>query len=295
MPFGPIDVFWIGVVPATVAALAMWICARLALRPTAAWTTGLVVSLFVGIVAQNLRIGWHTALDKLLHPRVAIDWLPWLVVGAAAVTLLAAYAPRNWQRWLVALAGAFALTVPLRLLAGSVYVTSRWTAGEKLGVLLLWSFLFAAWWLTLSLGRHNRLPLARSAILLLVALGISLTLTASGAVTLGELGGVAAAALFGTTAVAWATGSLADGPSNSAGPLAVMLGSLIFLGYYYSQLNLPNAALLGVSLAFAAGWLPSHWPERDAGQIALRAALALVPLALAAASAISTALANPYG
>ena len=116
MPFGPTDLFWIGVVPCVAAALAMWVCSRLRVRPTAAWSASVACGLVVGMVAQNVRVGWPTALDKLLHPRVAIDWLPWLVLVAAAISALAAYAPRSWQRWLVALACVFAIAAPLRLL-----------------------------------------------------------------------------------------------------------------------------------------------------------------------------------
>jgi hypothetical protein len=310
MPFGPTDVFWIGVVPSAVAALVMWATCRLALRPTAAWTLSAAAGIILGIVAQNVRVGWPIALDKLFHPRVALDWLPWLVLGAAAINLLAAYTPRTFQRWLVALACVFAISVPLRLLAGSVYVTSRWTPTERLGVLAIWSLVFAFWWLTLAFGRQNPLPLVRSGLLLIVAFGISLSLAASGAITLGELGGVTAATIFAATAVSWLTGTLADGPSNAAGPLAVTLGSLIFLGYYYSQLTLPNVALLALSLAASAGYLPLPLDRRSAAaedgrgggasrqiwaSITIRAALALVPLAIAAASAVATALANPYG
>ena len=67
----------------------------LAHPPTAAWSASVACGLVVGMVAQNVRVGWHTALDKLLHPHAAIDWLPWLVVVAAAISFLAAYAPRN--------------------------------------------------------------------------------------------------------------------------------------------------------------------------------------------------------
>jgi hypothetical protein len=73
-----------------------------------------------------------------------------------------------------------------------------------------------------------------------------------------------------------------------------MLGTLILLGYTY-DLTAANAALLAVSLAAAAGWLPFGRLDRAPWQAAIRAALALVPLAIAAAAAIRTALADTYG
>jgi hypothetical protein len=292
MPFGPTDVFWIGVVPSVAAALAMLVASRL--RSTAAWSLSVACGLVVGMVAQNVRVGWHTALEKLLHPHAALDWLPWLVLIAAGISTLATYTPRTWQRWLLALACIFAFAVPFRLLASNAAAMGRWTAIEKLGILAFWSASFATLWLTLALARRNRQPLVRGGLLAVVALGIAVTIAASGAITLGELAGVAAASLLGAIGVASALGRLDDGPSHAAGPLAVMLGSLILLGYTY-DLTAANAALLAVSLAAAAGWLPLGRPDQAPWQAAIRAALALVPLGIAAASAITTALADTYG
>jgi hypothetical protein len=149
-------------------------------------------------------------------------------------------------------------------------------------------------WLSLALGRLIRQPLVRGSLLVVVALGICVTLAASGAITLGELGGIAAATVLGATGSASVLGRISDGPSHAAGPLAVMLGSLIMLGYSY-DLSATNAALLTVSLAAAGGWLPTNWPPHSGWQAAFRTALALIPLSIAAASAISTALADTYG
>jgi hypothetical protein len=300
MPFGPTDVFWIGVVPCLAAALAMLVAGRL--RTTAAWSLSVASGLIVGMVAQNVRVGWQSALQKLLHPHAAVDWLPWLVLVAAGIGMLAVYAPRRWQRWLVALACVFALAVPFRLLASNAAAMSRWTVTEKLAILAFWSVTIAAMWLTLALGRLNRQPLIRGSLLVVVALGISVTLAASGAITLGELGGIAAATVLGVAGSARLSspksasvpGRISDGPSHAAGPLAVMFGSLILLGCTY-DLSATNAALLAFSLAAAGGWLPVGWPDNTVGRAALRAALTLVPLAIAAASAISTALADTYG
>lgn len=294
MPFGPTDILWIGVIPCASAALVMWIASRLALRPTAAWTLSIATGVFLGLAAQNFRVSSSIALEKLLQPRVAIDWLPWLVLLVAAMQLVAAYAPRDWRRWLLGLAFVIAVAVPLRLLSGSVYVTQRWTAAEKAGVLIAWSLVFTAMWITFSVGRQNRLPLLRSALLIVVALGVAITLAASGAITLGEFAGVAAAVLVGAVAVAWITGNMADGPAHAAGPLTIMLFGLVFIGYFYSQLTLSGAVLLAISLSAAAGWLPESWPAQQMWRAALRAGLALIPLAIAAASAIATATANPY-
>ncbi len=294
MPFGPTDVIWIGLVPCTAAAVAMFAAGRL--RSTAAWSLCVASGLVVGMIAQNVRVGWRAALEKLFHPHAAVDWLPWLVLVAAGIGTLAAFAPRFWQRWLVALAGVFALAVPFRLLASNAAAMSRWTPTEKLGILAFWWATFAAIWLTLALGRRNGQPLVRGGLLVAVALGIAVTLAASGAITLGELAGAAAASLLGTIGTASVLGRIGDGPSHAAGPLTVMLGSLILLGHTY-DLSATNAALLALSLAAGGGWLPKRpLPIRAGWGTALfRAILALVPLAIAVASAVTTALADTYG
>jgi hypothetical protein len=294
MPLGPIDVVWIGIIPGVLAALAMAICGRWSARPTVAWTVSVACGLVAGMIAQNVRVGWTTALEKFAHPRVAIDWLPWLVLVAAAIQLLSASVPRTARRWLLLVACVFAVTVPVRLLALSVYVTDRWSRGEKFAVAAAWAALLAIEWGTLALGRLNRQDLLRCGLLVVVGLGTSLTLAASGAITLGELGGVATATLLGTAGAALAFGRLAAGPSEAAGPLAVMLGGLILIGHFYAQLSLANVALLSVSLATAAGWLPDGWLLSATWRAALRAVLAMVPVAIAAGTAIARAAADAY-
>ena len=294
MPFGPSDVLWIGVVPASVAAAIMFLAGRLAVRPTAAWSWSVTGGLVVGMLTQNVRFGGRVALDKLIHPHAAIDWLPWLVLVAAGITSLAAYAPRSWQRWLVGLAGLFAIVAPMRLLASNALAMSRWSPSVKLGALTIWSIVFAALWLTFALGRRSGRPLLRGVLLVLVALGIALAVAATGSFIQGELGGVAAATLIGAIGAACLLGEMADGPSSAAGPLAVLFASLILLGHFHAGLSAAGAALLVLSLAAAAGPLPSVWPSRPIAQAALRTALTLVPLAIAVAVAIATVLADPY-
>jgi hypothetical protein len=294
MPLGPTDLFWIGLVPCALAALAMGLAVRTGLRPTAAWALAIGGTIFLGLTLQHLRVNSQTALDKLLHPRVGLDWLPWLVLVAALITALAAYAPRTWQRWLLALACVFTIATPLRLLASNAAAMSRWSAAEKLGVLACWSLLFAVLWATLALGRRNSQPLLRSTLLLVVTAGIALTLAGSGSITLGELTCVVAATILGAIAAASVVGFMRpDGPSSAAGPLAVALGGLILIGQSY-ELTTTNAVLLAFSLAASSGYLP-EWPRQQIGRAAVRVFLTLVPLAIALALALSTATPNPYG
>ena len=294
MPFGLSDLFWIGAVPCVAAIALMLGCRRWLVRPAAAWAVCVAGGLLVGMIVQNLRAGGPAALETLLHPRTAIDWLPWLVLVAAGIQLLAAYVPRAWQRGLAVVAGVCAIAVPLCLWGSNALAMRRWSPGEKLAAVVLWSAVVAMLWLTLAQGRRNGQPLVRSLLLLVVTLGVSVTLAASGAFVLGELGGVTAAALLGAVGSAGVLREMEDGPSGAAGPLAVMLGGLILVGYA-NHLAAVNAVLLIISLAAAAGWLPTGWLRDPGGRAALRTALALTPLALAVVSAVLGAMADQYG
>lgn len=306
MPLGPTDFLWIGLLPCAIASLAMWLAARASLRATAAWSLSIGGAVFLGMATQYLRIGLPTALDKLFHPRVGLEWLPWLVLVAALIATLAAYAPRPWQRWILSFACLFAIAVPLRLLASNAADMSRWSVATKLGVLAGWSLLLAATWATLALGRRNGQPLVRSGLLLVTVCGIAVTLAASGSIVFGELAGIVAATLLGAAGSARVFGRMETGPSSAAGPLSVALVGLILLGHSY-DLTTTNALLLLIAIAASSGFLPI--PVRKEGNedaarwswlaIVLRVALTLIPLAIAVGSAISTAISttasNAYG
>lgn len=301
MPFSPSDLLWFGALPLAIGALVMFLASRFDVRPTAAWSTSVAAGCVAGMFAAHARAGWQSAIDHFAHPRSAIDWLPWLVMLAVAIATLAAYSPRTWQRGLLVLAFAFTIAVPLRLLATNAAAMARWTSTEKLAILAFCTVAYSAFWLTLSLGRRNGQPFIRSTLLIVVALGTAITLAASGSFAYFELGLITTTALLGATAIAFILKeSPSAGPSSAAGPITIMLLSLILLGYTY-ELTATNAALLTLALAASAGYLPLptqatadantiNWPA-----LAIRATLTFVPLFLAAASAISAATANPYG
>ena len=88
---------------------------------------------------------------------------------------------------------------------------------------------------------------------------------------------------------------LADGPSNAAGPLAVMLGRPDLARLLLRQLTAPNAALLAVRSPPPPAGSPPVSLARARLRSGVASGIRLVPLAIAAASAVATALANPYG
>lgn len=309
MSFALSELLWVGIIPCGVAALVMFFASRVGLPARAAWAKSVVVGYVIGQVGLASRVGWRAGASSLFQPREAGDWLPWLVMAAAGITVLAAYSPRNWQRWIVALAATVAAAAPARLLAGSVYVTARWSLVEKLCVIVAWAAALALTWVLLAAGRINGQPRIRGGLLVVVAIAMAAVLTLTGSFTYGELCGVMAAAIMGaigsaSALVAISKGSptvsppelllLADGLSGAAGAIAMTLGGLVLLGYFYAELSAASAALLIAALVAAGGRLPIAWPHGPIQQTLVRTALCLIPLAVAIAIAVSAIQNDPY-
>jgi hypothetical protein len=196
------------------------------------------------------------------------------------MTIFATYAPRKWQGWAIVLAALLTIGLPLRLLAGSTYVTVQWSIVEKLTHIALLAATFGLAWLLLASAPAGQQPRLRPALLIVVAIGSAVAIAMSAALVYGELCGVVAAAVSGTWIAAHGRGL-----SGASGVLTCSLGSLIVLSHFYAQLTPTNAAMLLLSLLFAAGRLPhvvSSW--RPWQQLAVRAGLCLVPLVFAVAS-----------
>jgi hypothetical protein len=292
MAFALRELLWVGALPWCVAAVAMYLCSRLALPARAAWAKSVGGGYVLGQFAMAARVGWQTGFGTLVEPREAGDWLPWLVVAAVGITVLAAYAPRPWQRWIVAIAALLAIVAPVRLLAGSVYVTSRWSALEKIAVVALWAAALAAIWTWLAVGRACGQARLRSGLLIVVAIAMAVILTLSGSFISGERCGMVAAALTGALvsrllirSLATSTADDEPGLSGAAGAISMSLGGLILLGYFYAELKITVAILLGAALCVAGGNLPAGWPEGKIWQAALRSGLCLTLLAAAFATA----------
>jgi hypothetical protein len=290
------EVFFVVLIPFAAAAATAIAARRMRVAPPVVWASGVGLGYLTGQLSLECRRGGAAqAFSALVRPHEAVDWLPLAVLLALGVTVLSAYAPRTWRRCPFVLAGLLAIGLPLRLLAGSVYVTIQWSASEKFAHFALLAATFALCWLLFSSARDDEQPRLRPALLITVAAGAALVIALSGVFVYGELCGAVAAALAGTCLALW----LVPGLSGAAGVVTFSLGSLIVLGYFYAQLTPTNAALLFLALIFSGGRLPHLMPSQPPWQRAvLRAALCLVPLALAvaksAAAAQASMSANPY-
>jgi len=300
------ELLWAGIVPLAAAAVAMLVARLLKLRPRAAWAVSVGMGYVVGQFGLVSRAGVATALNALVAPHEARDWLPWAVVLAAGTTVWVVQATGS-MRWVGhVLAIVIVLAVPARLLGGSVYLASRWTGGEKIAHLaLLAAAVGVAWWLLESCKDSDQ-PLLRCMLLIYTAVGTAVAVTLSGSFAYGELCGVVAGALTGALLAGVlnpasptdvdATAS-PDGLGGAAGVVAMSLGGLILLGYFYAELSSADALFLCVALLAAGGWLPMPAAAGSGWGGAVRAVFCIVPMALAVAgsyAATMTESASPY-
>jgi hypothetical protein len=296
------ELLWVGVVPCAAAAVAMLIARRWALRPRAAWAASVAMGYVVGQIALVGRAGFLAALSALIMPREARDWLPWAVLLAAGATIWVAHAG-DARRWIGhVLAVVIVLSAPWRLLGGSVWLVSRWSAGQQLFALAgLAGAMGIVWWL-LEAAEDDDQPLVRSLLLILVAVGAAVVVTLSGSFSYGQLCGVVAAAMTGalipgvlkhTSPTKTPFARSPNGLGGAAGVVTFSLGGLILLGYFYTELTAPNALLLAIAVVAAGGRLPMAPGMGPGLRAAARIAVCLVPLLIAVIQAYVTRMAGP--
>ncbi|MEX0641479.1 MAG: hypothetical protein WD468_02195, partial [Pirellulales bacterium] len=187
MPMLVNELIWSGGVPLVAAAIAVAVSARFGVRPRAAWALGVGLGFVVASAALTTRtVGMSAAVAKHAQPIEAHDWLPLAVLAAMGVTLLASATPREWQRWIVGLAGLMCVAVPMRLLAGNIAI--QWSALEKLTHLALFAAALALLWLQLSTARDDQQPRLRAMLLVIVAAAMAAVLTKSGSLSSSKLG-----------------------------------------------------------------------------------------------------------
>lgn len=288
--------------PFSVAVVVSLAARRLRFGPDVSWATGIAM----GFVAGQLALAGHRSL---IEPREAVHWLPHAVLLATGIAILSNNKRGSIARLALPLSAALVVGLPIRLLAGSAYVTIHWSLLEKFAYIALLSATFGLTWLLLGSAREEEHPRLRPILLIGVAVGAAVVIALSGVFVYGELCGVVAAAVTGTVASAVADDTryprirvpffplrAAPSPwrlSGGAGVVACSLGGLIVLCGFYGKLTPGNAALLFLSLVLSAGRLPRFVGSlRPWQQGAVRIGLSLAPLAIAVARAVAAAQAG---
>ena len=292
--------FHAGLVPLVVALVGVLATRQLRAARQIALATGFALGYIAAQFVLRSQAGMGVAVWTMLRPTDAADWLPLLTIVAWAVTVLLA---SGWRpsRYVAA---AFAVTVPLRLLAGHARITREWSVLEKLGSLSLLAGLVGLVWWLLATDDEEHPASGRLVCVVAVAVAIAIALTLSGSFTHGQLAGAVAASLTGAALASFfplplgegrgesvlfgATGSASAkrltiaGFTGAAGITACLLVGLILLGHFYDELSTANAALLIAALIIASAPLPKALTGHPAWlHLAARLLLCLTPVAIA--------------
>jgi hypothetical protein len=224
-----LQLLWQSALVPAIVALALLAASRaLRLNAVVAVAAAFVASYFATLHAQ-----WS------LVPHVALDWLPWIAVGAAAAAV-------GVER------GSGARRVVLRLVVGLVAAgIVAWGALASLGTakaavaIVLAAILITIVWSAFATTKDGG---ARSPLLLaVVAGGTGLSLMLDSSQQIGQLTGALAVAVACCMLVNLPRTRVAFPPA-AAGMVTVLLGALILNAHLYAGFSLGYVALLVIAL-----------------------------------------------
>jgi hypothetical protein len=228
-----------------------------------------------------------SAFWKLVQPAEAKQWTPLIALLAVAPAIWAALVPRApWARWLVA--ALICGVAPLWMLWGTSYLpsaevrasgfaTNAWSVGQAAVILVgIAAALLAGWFLWES-AEVGDSPKVRSLLAIIAGVAAAATAGLTGSFVYAQLLGVLAASIGGCAAASWLLRSPA-GPEAAAGPIVMLLGSLLFLATFLSKLQPLQAAGLAIAAALSAGWIPGLDRLGVRSRQAIRISLCMTPL-----------------
>lgn len=174
-----------------------------------------------------------------LPPKQALDWLPWILLPAGGLAMLAdrlQSLPRHAIRLAAAVGTAWIVAWPA-VASGAVSNPATPVAVAGFAIFAAWSYLARA--------AHSR---ATPAILLaIVAGGAALTMMLDVSALLGQLTGGVASALLGCIAFGIIRRRMAFSGA-ATGVTVLLLGTLLFNAYLYAEFPLHYIALLTCGL-----------------------------------------------
>jgi hypothetical protein len=228
-----LQLLWQSALVPLAVALALLVASR-ALRLNAVASVLAVSGAFIASYFATLHTQWS------LLPHVALDWMPWVALGAAAAALAIEHAAGAGRRF------------ALRLLTGlAVAGLMVWGALGSLGVgialltAVVTAVLVALVWTTTAPQADGgaRRPL----LLAMVAGGTGLALMLDSSQQIGQLSGALGVAL-GACMLANLPRSRVAFPPAAAGAAVVVLGALIVNAYVYAGFSLGYVVLLLAAL-----------------------------------------------
>jgi len=289
-----LDAFLWGAPAALAAAfLAFAVALQISRCAAVAWHAGVILGLAAGAVALAAHgCGWTLACQRLVLPIEAHGRLP-LVALAAAVPAVAARAlGRPWAHWL--LAAPLAALAPLWLLWGGRFLPKQevrdagfadhaWSPAVAVAILAAVALATLAVWRLWRAVEPASQPLLRTTLTAAALGGAGATVACTGSITYGQALALLALVVAACGALAWLMRSAA-GPERAAGPILLVVASLLVLAVGYSELKLWQAIALAALIAISAGWLPVA-PGRPRLAAVIRTGLVLIPLTIIAGAA----------
>lgn len=256
-----------GLLPLAVAAAAVLAAGARAGRPAvqaAALAIGVLASFFAALHAQ-----WSPA------PKVALDWLPWIVAGAlpavVAVHRIGNAVARHGLRLLLSL-GAAALVLGPAVASFGPGKTAWAVAATGVLIALAWAVL----------TRGERSSRTQPLLLAVVAGGAGLAMMLDSSASAGRLAGALAAALVGLAL----GGRLRLALAPAATGLAVLvLGVLLAQAVWYGEFPLTYLALI-VAALLAEPLVAGRGEAAPRRRLAAAAVLTVVPVAATVALAV---------
>lgn len=278
------SIFAASLLPLVVSAAVAFVARRLRVPVQLVWP----LSVACGFLAAQFTLRGHTgfteSLATVFQPHEAVDWLPHIVLLALGVSALMIALPSH-RPWLIAAAAALCLAAPVRLLSGNL--AQHWIVAEKLGVLLALTISLATVWSLLAASDGERPVAGRAPLLILVAIGVAIVVTQSGALMYGLSAAALGAAVTGTALIlAVRTSAPSSTVAAAAGIITFALGGLIILAHFYAELSATSAALLLFSLVATGVPLPMLLSSSTWQRAAARLVLCVLPLAVALAGVV---------
>lgn len=231
--------------------------------------SALSFSIAIGYTCAHFFLtGWPSSFP----PVNALQWLPIFALVAAASSLIFSFPTRKSARILLfSLLAIGALRLLLQAPFRYVWSNSTgwiWVVGLGITIVLLAE-------ITNSISKRSSFFFETPLFLFLACSGTSLALSLSGSLLLGQYAGVLGAALTGTLILLWKNSESRVFPSFV---FSLLFVALIISGYYFSNLPLESALLLGISPALTLAPLPLSIPWQ---LLSVRILFMVIPITLA--------------
>jgi hypothetical protein len=287
---GPTDFLLGGIAPMFLAIAAFSLAWLLSHRAGVSWSAGVLTGYLGGTIAVDAGgVGFAAAIKQMVSPHDAHQWT-WMIAVAAVVPAIGAALLGERRQWRWLLNVPLAAAAPLWLMWGGKYLPNAeiratgfandaWGVGEAVVVIGVVAVAMLLAWRVWEANDPTDQPRTRG---LLAAIVLSCTAAVagmSGSFVYAQAIGVLAASVGGCFVAAWLW-RVKAGPEAAAGPIILLVGSLLLLATHYSKLELLHAAGLWAAITLSAAYVPNVLGLNARGRIALRCSACLIPLAL---------------